>query len=578
MKRLSLVILALTVVSASALPQSAKSAMRNAQKARAKIERAAAKKGEQKEKADSEKTFEEFRSGILADFEQFRGRIFDHYADFLEGEWHPFESQFVAKKYDKPKPEEPPVAKEEPKVEEPVAQVKPEVKPEPKPEPKPEVKAEPKPEVKPQPKPETKPARPAIPTRPEEKPKPKTPAEPAQPAKPATPAQPATPAKPTAPVAPAKPVETVKPAAPAEWEFDFYGIPVEMSKPQIAIKNSIGNPSKELGEQWRALKESPSVGKAVAEIEKKSKEMGLNSYLTFRFAEQYLRQAVPTANDFSRFSAIHYIMSALGYDVRLGHTKDGTPIFLMPFSQMVYGSYQINLNGVAYTAFLPDGKEPDGSLGAIYTPQLPGGGDHGRKSDLKLNGLNLPFVAHNFDIEGGGIHITGQVNKNLFKMLYRYPQMPTQDFASSTLDKELREGIVAQVREQLSGKNEVDAVNALMGFFHHGFQYATDQQRHGFEKPYFLEENLYYDRNDCEDRAIFFTYLLWHALGKENMLIAYPNHESAAVRLDSKSSGTAYNHGGAQFFSADPTYINSSVGMCSDRYKGLSPTIDKVYK
>lgn len=94
------------------MAQSAKTALRNAEKARAKVEKAAAEKEHGKGKADSDKTFEEFRAGILADFEQFRGRIFDHYADFLAGEWHPFESQFVAKKYDKPKPQDAPVADE----------------------------------------------------------------------------------------------------------------------------------------------------------------------------------------------------------------------------------------------------------------------------------------------------------------------------------------------------------------------------------------------------------------------------------------------------------------------------------
>lgn len=64
---------------------------------------------------------------------------------------------------------------------------------------------------------------------------------------------------------------------------------------------------------------------------------------------------------------------------------------------------------------------------------------------------------------------------------------------------------------------------SLLQFVQSGFSYATDDAFHGFEKPYFLEENLFYPKNDCEDRAIFYTYLLWNALGVENQLLCFPD-------------------------------------------------------
>lgn len=102
----------------------------------------------------------------------------------------------------------------------------------------------------------------------------------------------------------------------------------------------------------------------------------------------------------------------------------------------------------------------------------------------------------------------------------------------------------------------------------------------GFEKPYFVEEILYYDKCDCEDRAIAFTWLLWNALGIPNQLIAYPMHESASVSLDADSgvSGYSYTVDGATYYSADPTYIGSKVGDVMPQFATVSPKVDKTYR
>lgn len=63
---------------------------------------------------------------------------------------------------------------------------------------------------------------------------------------------------------------------------------------------------------------------------------------------------------------------------------------------------------------------------------------------------------------------------------------------------------------------------------------------HGFEKPYFIEEWLYYPQNDCEDRAVFYTYMLWNVLDVENQMLTYPGHESSSVRLDRPLNGDNY--------------------------------------
>ena len=163
-------------------------------------------------------------------------------------------------------------------------------------------------------------------------------------------------------------------------------------------------------------------------------------------------------------------------------------------------------------------------------------------------------------------------------LVYKYPQMDTEGFAMSVLDKDLRRNLVNQLQTQLAGKDKLAATNEFLRFMQFGFDYATDDEFHGFEKPYFLEENLYYPKNDCEDRAIFYTYMLWNALGVENQLLAFPGHESASVSIPGADiRGTSYESDGKIYFISDPTYVGSATGQCMRQYETTSPGIDHSY-
>lgn len=311
----------------------------------------------------------------------------------------------------------------------------------------------------------------------------------------------------------------------------------------------------------------------------KGEEMGFNGYLNFLLVRKYVDSKFPTADDGARMSAVHYLLANMGYDVRLAISQNGIPLIMLPFDQIVYGSVYLAVDGKNYTVFAPEGKEASVAMGGkIYTCQLPQGEELGKSMDLRINGLRIPYKPFHYHLEGGGITLDGELNENLFGILYRYPQMPTEDFASSVLDPAVRESVVSQVRSQLNGSDDRAGVDALLSFFHEALPYATDEQRHGFEKPYFLEETLFYDKCDCEDRAIMFTYLLWNALGLENHLVAYPMHESAAVKLTNQpSSGYSYTYGGNVFWSADPTYLGSHAGDVMPQFNNTAPKIDKAY-
>lgn len=468
---------------------------------------------------ESRKSFQEFRKGLLSDFKDFRERLLDQYADFLNGEWHEYESLKGEVRDKTPKPRNVPSVK-------PSAPVK-----------------------------DKKPVRNPEPEVNEENPKIKDPAP-----------------------APKKDIPTPVVNDPESDEFAFYGLPVSIPKVDYNIRQRLSS-TKDYAGNWNDLKDENVAAEVLPYLKDLSDKMNLNDYLIFRLTESYVNRKFPKADASSRFSLVHYLLANMGYDVRIAVTTSGRPLLLLPFKERVYARTYMNIDGERYYAFTADEDDMNSMAGeGIMTCKLPSDIERGDKFELKLSGLNIPEKPKSFKFEYGPLSLTGEVNENLMPILYHYPQMPVEDFALSEISPDLRKKLVAQVKNQLAGVEGDEKVETLLKFMHNVFEYATDEDNHGFEKPYFLEETLYYPKNDCEDRAIFYTWLLWNALDREAQLITFPGHESATVVLDNPVDGTSYNYDGKNYYVSDPTYIGSRTGMVMPNYRGLRPEIDYTYR
>lgn len=476
---------------------------------------------------DHRKSFEEFRKGILGDYQDFRKRLLEHYADFLEGEWHEYESLKGEVRDKTPKPRTAPTVKKTP--------------------------------AKP-----TTPSKPTVP---------------AAPSKPAAPEKPATPVAPSTPQTPKTPETPKTPAAPkaSEESFNFYGLPVSLPEVEYRVMRRLSSPQ-DYAAAWRELSSEDVASKVTPALQRKAEEMGLNDYLTYCLVQSYVDGKFPDADASARFSLVHYLLANMGYDARIAATVSGVPLLLLPTEQKIYARNYMMVGSDRYYVFTPDGISLDQVAGeGIRTCALPSDAERGRKFNLRLQGLNIPMKAKPFNFEYGPLHLSGEVNENLMPILYHYPQMPVEDFALSSVSPELRKNLASQVKTQLANLEGDEKVEALLKFMHNVFEYSTDEDFHGFEKPYFLEETLYYTKNDCEDRAIFYTWFLWNSLGRKAQLITFPGHESATVELEKPVDGTSYSFDGTVFYVSDPTFIGSHTGMVMPTYRGLEPKVDYTY-
>ena len=130
----------------------------------------------------------------------------------------------------------------------------------------------------------------------------------------------------------------------------------------------------------------------------------------------------------------------------------------------------------------------------------------------------------------------------------------------------------------IEGKNPYRAVSTLLKYVQEGFGYQVDNLQFGREKNYFCEENFYYPANDCEDRALLFSYLVRMFVGVDVVLLEYADHVAAAVCFpkDAKVKGDYYLYKNNQYVVCDPTYKGAKVGQIANKYKKQSPRIIKT--
>ena len=127
----------------------------------------------------------------------------------------------------------------------------------------------------------------------------------------------------------------------------------------------------------------------------------------------------------------------------------------------------------------------------------------------------------------------------------------------------------------VQGKKQSEAANILINFVQTAFDYKTDGDQFGYEKPFFVDELFYYPYSDCEDRAVLYSYLVRTLMGLDVVLLEYPNHMATAVCFDENIDGDYITVSGKKYIICDPTYIGASIGLAMSQFKNVAAKVLK---
>lgn len=266
-----------------------------------------------------------------------------------------------------------------------------------------------------------------------------------------------------------------------------------------------------------------------------------------------------------------FLLNKSGFKARLAKVDDHLKLLVAP-AGTVYGTPYLRINGDKYYVFEP---VPDASM-RIYTYKQ----DFAEAKNLVcLNIEDIPEFEiqaepRTFTSADGVVKVQTTVNKNLMDFYRDYPQCDVVIHYKAPMSEELKSALYPPLKAAIEGKSQVEAANILLTFVQTGFQYMTDGEQFGYEKPFFPDETFYYPYCDCEDRAMLYSTLVKDLLGLETILLDYPNHIASAVRFTEDVPGDAVVLAdGTRYVVCDPTYIGAPVGSCMEQYKAVGPQV-----
>ena len=346
--------------------------------------------------------------------------------------------------------------------------------------------------------------------------------------------------------------------------FDFYGSKLSFNIPnnfkevkfypqnQDGIKNSFNTMA------------SSDYENLISEITKVSDFMNLNDWGIYLLVEELSKQINPNQDNLKLLS--WFILNKLGYIVKIGLAN--RHVVLLQYSKdIIYSTPYYLFNDKRFYIL----SEHASSMDRIYSfaqnyPKANKALDFSLKSLPKFS-LNLKEKNLSFKDYGKKYTILLKYNQNIVDFMSTYPNVDYKLYFQTPLDNVTYHSIATSLKKYIDTKKAGDAINFILHFVQKAFKYEIDANHFTKQKTMFAYEALYYDKSDCEDKTILFSYLIKKLFGINIVGIKYKDHMASAINIP--INGDNIKIGSRKLIIADPSYINANIGQSIPQYKKL---------
>lgn len=352
------------------------------------------------------------------------------------------------------------------------------------------------------------------------------------------------------------------------FSFSFYGVPIKMVEWKKDKCHLAGNKEKQVASFWRTL-EANVAEEILPRLNEYRERYDLNDWTLYRFVSSMVASKWSDASE--RVVVEVFILNHMGIDARIGRVEDHLSL-LFPAKQMVYARPFITLGSTKYFIMDP------GEVKSVLTYNAPYSKD-ARPLDLELAHADYILDTGESRVVRKEMPSLGQtislpVQQTRCEFYLEYPQVPVIQYAHARVNEPVRKALLQQLSEIRNIPDKRTAVSSLMRCIQKDFDYATDQDQFGFEKPFFVEENFVYACNDCEDRSILLAFLVKNLLNLDVVLLDYPEHIATAVNFgDLEVPGAYVTFNNKKYTVCDPTYIGAGIGMVMPQYRNVPATV-----
>ena len=307
----------------------------------------------------------------------------------------------------------------------------------------------------------------------------------------------------------------------------------------------------------------------VQQLLKIKRQLHLNDWAYVQLVQQFTEQLTSSSNMGNVVN--WFLLLKSGLDARVAF--DSSRIYLLvPSRQSLYDIAYFKFGDQKYYSVskqkrLPpnlysyDGNYPKSLKLSDFSLTQP----VSSKSDLQSKRLSFSYQNKSYDLDI-------PFNRHTVEFMSSYPQMDINQYFQSPPNSTTAAALLTQLRPMVNDMSETEAVNFLLRFVQKAFRYATDQDQFGEENYMFIEETIFYPASDCEDRAVFFAWLVKNLLDLQVVGLDFPGHVATAVELKNPQ-GDVITYQSRQYTIADPTYINARAGMKMPQFKNVTPKV-----
>lgn len=349
--------------------------------------------------------------------------------------------------------------------------------------------------------------------------------------------------------------------------FDFYGSNVGFNIP-VNVQSAKFYPQAQEGiSNFFDAVVSTDYSYLVEDIEKISKKMNLNDWGVYLLVTKLSKSVYQNEDDAKLFSWIMF--NKLGYSVRVG-LANRKIVLMFNSDKVIYSAPNYTINNKKFYVLSNDSKA---RIGRIYTYKnnYP---DSDKPLDLALKTLpnfkeDMQSKTLSYKQRGEKYQVSYEYNKNLIDFMATYPQADYETFFNAPIELKSYEMIAMGLKKYIDDKKASEAINFVLNFVQNAFKYETDFEQFGHEKVMFAQETLYYDKSDCEDRAVLFAYLVKELFRVGVISVKYKDHMATALYIP--MNGDSVKLGSRRFIIADPTYVNANIGQSMPKYRSIKP-------
>lgn len=376
---------------------------------------------------------------------------------------------------------------------------------------------------------------------------------------------------PRQPTIPSPPVPEPEPATPT-IQYDVYGTTCTAHADAADLRFKLASvDEKGAARAWKTLSQSKYDGLLHDCLEQRD-ALQLGDWGYLKLLQSVSEKLLGSGSNEAVLMQM-YLLTQSGYCVRLAKVN-GRFVLLVPFNRSIYNYPFVSIDGLNYYV-LTDTKATDLDICKVGFP---------REQVASIQLTTLPklaaaaspgrtFAAKRF----GSMTANVRVNRSLIEFMNDYPLSDSWDcYALAGLSETVKADLYPVLRNQISGKSKAEGAAMLLNFVQTAFDYATDQDQFGYERPLFGDESFYYPKNDCEDRSILFSILVRDLLGLDVVLVHWPGHLGTAVCFREEVIGDYFVIDGQRYTICDPTYIGAGVGETMPQFRGVSARLVRL--